>query len=217
MINLKTFFKKETTELLSPPAIWGHSTAHLNLEVGSHQTLNLPTLWSWTSQPPEIWEVNAVYIPLRLWYFCYSSLDRLRHKQCLMPIKHMWDIQDLVKSERVQVYVKSPNHVWLSVIMDCSLPGSTVHGISQARVLEWVAIPFSRGSSWLRDPTQVSCMAGRFFTFWATREARSHLANTGKKVPVISGLLLRSICTLYSLLCKNQTGSYILPLQLAWW
>ena len=51
--------------------------------------------------------------------------------------------------------------------MDCSPPGSSVHGILQARILEWVAISFSRGSSWLRDWTQVSCIAGRFFTIWA--------------------------------------------------
>ena len=43
-------------------------------------------------------------------------------------------------------------------------PGSSVHGILQARILEWVAIPFSRGSPQPRDPTQVSCIAGGFFT-----------------------------------------------------
>ena len=48
--------------------------------------------------------------------------------------------------------------------MDCSPPGSSVHGISQARILEWVAISSSRGSSRLRDPTQVSFIAGTFFT-----------------------------------------------------
>ena len=48
--------------------------------------------------------------------------------------------------------------------MDCSLPGSSVHGIFQARVLEWVVISFSRGSSQPRDQTQVSCTAGRRFT-----------------------------------------------------
>ena len=47
--------------------------------------------------------------------------------------------------------------------MDCSLPGSSVHGISQARILEWVAISFSRGSSWSRGQTHFSCWAGRFF------------------------------------------------------
>ena len=55
--------------------------------------------------------------------------------------------------------------------MDCSLPGSSVHGTLQARILEWVFIPFSRGSSWPRDRTQVSCITDRFFTVWATREA----------------------------------------------
>ena len=48
--------------------------------------------------------------------------------------------------------------------MDCSPPGSFVRGISQARILVWVAISFSRGSSRLRDRTQVSSIAGRFFT-----------------------------------------------------
>ena len=57
--------------------------------------------------------------------------------------------------------------------MDWSLPGSSVHGIFQARVLVWVAISFSRGSSPPRDWTWVSCIAGIFFTNWATREALS--------------------------------------------
>ena len=54
--------------------------------------------------------------------------------------------------------------------VDCSLPGSSVHEIFQARVLEWVAIPFSSRSSQPRDRTQVSRVAGRHFTIWATRE-----------------------------------------------
>ena len=55
--------------------------------------------------------------------------------------------------------------------MDCNPPGSSVHEIFQARILEWVAVSFSRGSSQPRDRTRVSCTAGRFFTIWATREA----------------------------------------------
>ena len=58
----------------------------------------------------------------------------------------------------------------LSDPMDCSLPGFSVHGIFQARVLEWAVISFSRGSSQLRDQTQVSHIVGRCFTVWATRE-----------------------------------------------
>ena len=61
--------------------------------------------------------------------------------------------------------------------MDCSPPGSSVHGIFQDRILEWVAIAFSRGSSQPRDWTQVSCFAGRVFTDWSTREAMG--VNTG--------------------------------------
>ena len=51
--------------------------------------------------------------------------------------------------------------------MDCSPPSSSVHGILQARILEWIVIPFSRGSSWPRDWIRVSCITGRFFTIWA--------------------------------------------------
>ena len=56
----------------------------------------------------------------------------------------------------------------LCIPIDCSPPGSSKHGISQVRILEWVAIPFFRGSSWPKDRTQVSHPAGRFFTVWAT-------------------------------------------------
>ena len=55
--------------------------------------------------------------------------------------------------------------------MDCNLPGSSVHGILQARILEGIAMPSSRGSALPRDRNQVSCIAGGFFTVWATREA----------------------------------------------
>ena len=54
---------------------------------------------------------------------------------------------------------------------DCSSPGSSVHGILQVRILEWRAIPFSRGSSWPKDQTQVFRTAARFFTIWAIRVA----------------------------------------------
>ena len=58
--------------------------------------------------------------------------------------------------------------------MECSPPGSSVHGISQARILEWIAIPFSRGSARPRDRTHipcVSCIAGGFFARWATEDS----------------------------------------------
>ena len=62
--------------------------------------------------------------------------------------------------------------------MGSSPKGSSVHGIFQTRILEWVAISFSRGSSQPRDQTQVYRIAGKLFTIWATREARPSLAPT---------------------------------------
>ena len=55
--------------------------------------------------------------------------------------------------------------------VDCSLSGSSVLGILQARILEWIAISFCRGSSWPRDWTLVSCIASRFFTVWAIEKS----------------------------------------------
>ena len=58
--------------------------------------------------------------------------------------------------------------------MNCSLPGFSVHEILHARILEWVAIFFSRGSNQPRDQSQVSYIAGEFFTVWAIREAQEY-------------------------------------------
>ena len=61
--------------------------------------------------------------------------------------------------------------VWLYCdLMDCSPPGSSVHGISQARILEWVTISFSRGSSKSRDQTHISCIGKYILYHWATRD-----------------------------------------------
>ena len=78
--------------------------------------------------------------------------------------------------------------------MYCSLPGSSVHEILQARILEWTAIPFSRGSSWPRDQTRVSCIAGRFLTFWATgktlgvskKKSKIEISDDSRQVQMIS-------------------------------
>ena len=72
---------------------------------------------------------------------------------CLVP-------SQLLKKERKESEV-AQSCLTLCNPMDCSLPGFSVYGIFQARVLEWVAISFLRGSSWPRDWTQVSCIAGK--------------------------------------------------------
>ena len=76
--------------------------------------------------------------------------------------------------------------------MNCSPPGSSVHKISQARILEWVAISFSRGSSWPGDQMRVSSFAGRFCTVWATRVAQNgnglHLGPLSHGLPSLSSI-----------------------------
>ena len=67
-------------------------------------------------------------------------------------------------------------------VIDCTPPGSSVHGILQARIMEWVAIPFSRVSSQPRDWTQVSRIAGRILTLWATTHGMC-IDNSGPHCP----------------------------------
>ena len=72
----------------------------------------------------------------------------------------MFPLTTTAESGLLFIYLWSLSHVWLFCNpMDCSPTGSSIHGISQARILEWVAIPFSRGSSQPRDWTHVSCVS----------------------------------------------------------
>ena len=78
--------------------------------------------------------------------------------------------------------------------MDCSLPGYSVPGILQARILQWVAVPFPRGSSRPRDQMWVSCTAGRFFTTWATRETpHFYWTMCFKNWDIVACLILRTV------------------------
>ena len=67
--------------------------------------------------------------------------------------------------------------------MDCSLAGSSIHGISQTRILEWAATSFSRGPSQPRDRTWISCTAGRFCTISATRQGPVQLEDSSSTQP----------------------------------
>ena len=87
--------------------------------------------------------------------------------------------------------------------MDCSPPDSSVHGILKARILEQLAIPFSRGSSPCRDWTweswSVFCIAGRFFNCWATWEA----------LPGQCHQIFRSVQTIHYLdISQNKSNKY---------
>ena len=100
---------------------------------------------------------------------------------CSVP-KNTWLLPPLGWTNKPVYMVRTTSKVKVNVAqscptlcdpMDCSLPGSSVHGIFQARVLERVAISFSRRSAQPRDRTQVSCVVGRRFTVWATGEVRT--------------------------------------------
>ena len=116
---------------------------------------------------------------------------------------------------------------WVKVAQSCltlcNPMDYTVHRILQARILEWVAFPFSRGSSQPRDQTQVSYIAGRFITSWATREVQSHLrspfnhhvtiTHTGlNKCNRLSQFALKrsfNQCSLYCPYCQNTCLSSV--------
>jgi len=90
--------------------------------------------------------------------------------------------------------------------MDYSLPGSSIHGIFQARILQWVAISFSRRSSWPRDWTRVSHTVGRRFTVWATKEVNEAEVDffpwNSLAFPVIQ--LMLAIGSLVPLECQDE-------------
>ena len=94
--------------------------------------------------------------------------------------------------------------------MDCSPPGSSVHGILQARILDWIAISFSRGSSPPRDWTWVSCTASRLFTSWATRETHASTEDTASSLTQAHRLLLLLFLWLSSLKKTKQKQTFSL-------
>ena len=127
-------------------------------------------------------------------YLLFSAMCKIPENRCSFSVNteslvitecpwHFcpWYILVTVLNDKC-LYIHTYMHIWSEVTqscatlhnpVDCSPPGSSVHGILQARILEWVAISFSRGSSQPRDQTQVSHIAGRRFNLWATREAYS--------------------------------------------
>ena len=108
-------------------------------------------------------------------------------------------------------------------LMDSSWPGSSVHGIFQARILEWVAISFSRGSSPPRDQTCVSCIASRFFTSWAIEEALNSILKgrditLPTKVRLVKAMVFPGVmCGCESWTIKKAEGQRIDAFELWCW
>ena len=110
---------------------------------------------TWNSAQCYIWQLG--------WEECLGENEYM----CMygkVPLLFTWNYHNIV-NRLCEVTQSCPT---LCDPMDCSLPGTSIHGIIQARILEWVAISFSRGSSWPRDWT---CIEGLHFNIWATREA----------------------------------------------
>ena len=109
---------------------------------------------------------SSLQININSTYFPY-------HQQHYFAEMLPWTPNFLIRHSRLFTVFIAQLGQTLCDTIDHSLPGASVHVILQVRMLEWIAIPFSRGSSWLRDWTGVSWIAGRFFTVSATRGAQA--------------------------------------------
>ena len=121
------------------------------------------------------------------WELCFHSADKPEDFRT-QPLVSLWktapkrcwwsqDIEEFLQQtpdSRIKRILFFSHSFWFCNSVDCSLPGSSVCGILQARILEWAVFPFSRGSSQPRNRTQVSRTAGGFFTSWVTREAQEY-------------------------------------------
>ena len=131
----------------------------------------IPSPWEWWESENR-WDVTPLIL---LQYMAKGSCNYYRIGKWVDIILEeadpvRWAFKNMVSSLTVCV-LAAQSCLTLCDPMDYSLPGSSVHEILQATILEWVTICFSRGSSRPRNGTWVSCIAGRFFTIWATREA----------------------------------------------
>ena len=121
---------------------------------------------------------QSIMTPAPLWWVVTSQLSSKGAADllfmCCVPFISSWIVFSTLTSILNYFYsylLVAQSCPTLCNPMDYSLLGSSVHGVIQARILEWVAIFFSRGSSWPRDWTRVSYIAGRFFPTWAIWEA----------------------------------------------
>ena len=157
-----------------------------------------PILLLWTLQKWQLGFSVSLHLLLRIcpncactvifspvWFLCILLLE-----ETFVQLQALWQRVSGTSLSHHQQHLRSPVFmhprlhlvvsvflVWMLITqscpilcdpMDCSPPGSSAHGILQARILEWAALPFSRGPSWPKDGTRVSCTVGRFFTIWAT-------------------------------------------------
>ena len=135
----------------------------LVLEKAEEPEIKLPTSTeSWkkqeSSRKTSISALLTMPKPLTVWITInYGNFWERWEYQTTWPAS--WETYMQVRKQQLDLDSLQP--------VDCSPPSSSIHGILQARILEWVAISFSRGSSWPRDRTWVSHIGGRCFNLWA--------------------------------------------------
>ena len=129
--------------------------------------------------PTKVCLGKAMVFPVVIWIWEVDHKEGLALKNwCFWPVALEKTLESPLDCREIKpVYPKGKESAvvqWCPTLcdpMDCCLPGSSVRGIFQARVLKWVVISFSRGSSQPRNRTWVSHIAGRHFTIWATRKS----------------------------------------------
>ena len=119
-----------------------------------------------------------IHLLMDIWVSSFLQLNKTAININIHVLNSVWMFSfHLSRRGRVEPYCMF-NIMKVKVGQSCSTlcdsMDSTVHGIFQARILEWIAFPSSRESSQPRDWTQVSCIAGGFFSSWATREAQEY-------------------------------------------
>ena len=170
--------KAEEPEMRLPTSILIIEKAMNSRKISASLTmLKHLTMWI-TTNGGKYWKWSEYQIT---WPASWEICMQVRKQQLELDVEQQTDSKSGKEDVRLYIvtlltYMQSESEVsqlcpTLCGPMDCSLSGSSVHGIFQARVLGWVAISFSRGSSRPKNWTQVSHIAGRHFTVWATREA----------------------------------------------
>ena len=142
--------------------------------VAGKRVFTVTSAFSWQNSVnlcPASFCIPRSNLPVSRWlltsYFCI--LVPYDEKHIFFALQNLWHSDKEMPAQNVTLlsyvlHAQLLSHVWLCDPVDCSLPDSSVHGIFQARILEWVAISFSTGSSRPRDWTCISCITGVFLT-----------------------------------------------------
>ena len=126
--------------------------------------------------------INKLWSTEQIWPgACFVNKVSLKHKPVCLLKENWWVIMHYKSRIKLLQLIQYGQQKWkwkwklLSRVQLFVTPWTiTVHGILQTRILEWIAIPFSRGSSWLRNQPGVSCIAEGSFTSWTTKEDHGH-------------------------------------------